>query len=411
MYLASIILYNLILFILLIIIFPYYIYLIIKGKTRLLKNRFGFYDFDNNDYVWIHAASVGEVKIALRFIEELRKSSFEPVMLSVQTETGFSSAVNKLPHNTFLCYAPFDFKPIHCYLHYKVNIKKLILIETELWPTMIYTCISNKIPVYLINARISDKTYELYKKLNFLFAPLLNNMVCICAQNDVYKKRFLGMGCHDYKVKLIPNLKYDLLQTNAKEVKKDFLLGKKVFVSGSLRSGEEGIIINCFAALKEIFPDLVCVVAPRHMHNVEKIIDVLKNKNISYKRYTEISAYNDEDIIVVDTVGDLINIYKMADVVFVGGSLVDTGGHNILEPIALGKPVIFGEYMRNFIDEAKLVLENNAGVQVKNSEELICAVKDILLTPKKAEELSLKALNFLTSHQGGISKTVKIIFE
>ncbi|MFC1566426.1 3-deoxy-D-manno-octulosonic acid transferase [bacterium] len=409
MFILFLLVYNLIWLVLLILSFPYYVYLLFKGKSGKLLNRFGIFSCTEKEYIWLHAASVGEVKIALAFIDEIRTSSMETVLLTVQTDAGYELANKSLPINTRLSYVPFDFFVIHYLLLYFIKVKKFIVIETEIWPSLYASCIFERVPIYMINARISDKSFPKYLKFKFILSKILPRVLKIFSQTKEYKNRFVALGADQRSIEIIPNMKYDLIKLS-KETKQYFI-DSKVFTAASIRSPEEIYVIETFKKLQEEFPNLLCIIAPRHLENVEKIENILKKENLAYQKYSKTGFDNlNTKILIIDQMGVLIEAYKNSDVVFVGGSLVNKGGQNILEPAALGKPVIFGKFMSNFKEESKVLLENNSAIQIDSEELLVETVKSLFLDQVKCDNLGLNAIGALENQSGSIKKIKESIF-
>jgi 3-deoxy-D-manno-octulosonic-acid transferase len=412
MFYIYIFIYNLIWLFFLVLISPYIIYLFFRGKKEIILNRFGIYNIPIDDYIWLHCASLGETKIALNFIKEFRKKSMEPIFFTTVTSSGYNFAKKELPQNTYLGYAPVDFIPILIFFINKLRVKKLILTETELWPSYIVSNFFTNKKVYIINSRISDKTYKTYVKYKKFFKNLINKITLICAQSKEYKKRFQELGALNNQVLVVNNLKYDFYKiSDPSSIKKENIFNnKKVFTAGSIREGEEELVVNVYKKLKQNFSDLVLVIAPRHLRNVEKIKNILEKEKESYMKYSDLKSGFSQDVLIMDVLGKLFDIYKSSDIVFVGGSLVNKGGQNIIEPAILGKPVIFGNYMSNFKDIAEAFIEYKAGIEVQNGQELYDAVKHILEDKSFKDTLSKNVLNLIKSKQGGTQETINHLF-
>jgi 3-deoxy-D-manno-octulosonic-acid transferase len=406
--------YNLIWLVFLFLISPYIIYLFLSGKKELILNRFGIYNIPVDDYIWIHSASLGETKVALNFIKEFRKKSMEPIFLTTVTSSGYNFAKKDLLQNTYLGYAPVDFIPVLLFLINRLRVQKLILTETELWPSYIISNFLNSRKIYIINSRISDKTYKTYLKYKKFFKNIINKIALICVQSKEYKKRFLELGGGlNNQILVVNNLKYDFYKiSDPNSIKKENIFNnKRVFTAGSIREGEEELVVNVYKKLKLLFSDLVLVIAPRHLKNVNKIKNILNREKISCMEYSKINNNFTSNVLIIDVLGKLFDIYKSSDIVFVGGSLVNKGGQNIIEPAVLGKPVIFGEYMSNFKDIAEAFIENKAGLEVKNENELYDAVKHILEDKNFKDTLVKNVLNLIKTKQGGTQETIRHLFE
>ena len=410
--------YNLVWLVSFIFFVPYYL---VKGENILLRDRFGFWEIEESEFIWIHAASVGEIKIAGKLAQELRKKTMQPIIVTVVTKSGyklFQNMKHSLGHNIYLKYAPFDFLPIILRFINKIKIQRFIAIETEIWPSYVLACFLEDVPRYIANARISDKSYPKYSKFSFFFGPIFQKFSMIFAQSKDDKKRFLNFGVKKERVSVLENIKYDLLdiKTDINHEKSKLFEKRSVWTAGSVRSGEENFVIQTFIEVKKEIPDLLLIIAPRHLENVPKIIKMLDNFSLSYILFSDIKSNNakiknlEEDILVVDVMGELVNIYENSDLVFVGGSLVDKGGQNIIEPASLGKLVLFGPYMNNFREVAKKFLEAKGAIQVKNQKDLAEKVVRYLKNKDERCHIVHRVLKCLKDSKGGAKATVEYIF-
>lgn len=426
--------YNLVYFILIIFLSIFYL---LTGKLSKLVDKMGFYLCDAN--IWIHGSSLGEMKIAEKFIKGFREKSLEPILLTVMTKTGYNYAKSIEKNNLYIevKYAPFDFFITVFNLLDRLQIRKLILIETEIWPSYIIVANELNIKKYIINARISSKSINKYLKLNnFLksnfFTYILKKLDFIFAESNESKKNFIKLGVDKSRIMQLNNIKFDFLdistdidyQKNFYTIIKPKFKNKKIenrfLTFASIRSGEENLVIKIFYDIKNALINdynLISFIAPRHLHNIPKIISIIKTLNLKYILYSELkksqkALENNFDIIIIDVFGELINIYKNSDIVFVGGSLVNKGGQNIIEPISLGKLTIFGKYMTNFLEISQNILNFHGAIKVNDENEL--KGKILFFLDKKNEleknQIIHKGLQYIKSTQGSVRETIKNIF-
>jgi 3-deoxy-D-manno-octulosonic-acid transferase len=329
----------------------------------------------DGELVWLHCASLGEVKAAELLIDALQQ--IRPNLLiyvSSMTATGRDAALK----NTVIDHVfpfPFDLAPVMRRFMKHLKPSSLVIMETEIWPNLLVEANEEDIPVIFINARMSEKSVQNYKFIKPLTSRILSNS-CVLAILDTDAERFNYIGARH--VKVIGNIKFDAVKaadTSKKEALKENInaAGRPVFIAGSVREGEEKIVVDAIKCASSKFAGLVSIIAPRHPDRVGFLCDTVKASGLSFSLR---SSRNPSDIIVVDTMGELFNLYGASDVAFVGGSLVPLGGQNILEPLAWGVPTIHGPHMSNF--NWALDVVGPWTVEVKNAESLGTAIIDIL---------------------------------
>ena len=347
---------------------------------RLKQN---FSDLKKEDYIWIHCSSVGEVNLSEDLVNKFYSISRKNILISVFTDTGYENAVKKYSakNKIKVIYFPIDDKDKIQEILKKINLQLLVLVETELWPNLINEVNKNKSRIVIVNGRISDRSYPRYKKMKFLLKSMLGKIDYFYMQSEIDKNRIIDLGASNEKVENIGNLKFSIsLEKYSDEEKKEYkeflnILDRKIFVAGSTRTGENEIILNVFEKLK----NTVLIIVPRHLENVDKIINLIDKSNLSFIKYSEIEKgnTNKKDIIVVDKMGVLRKLYSISDIAFVGGTLVNIGGHNLLEPLFYRKKPIFGKYTQNVTDISKEILKRNIGFQVQNESEFLEAINSL----------------------------------
>lgn len=293
----------------------------------------------------------------------------------------------------------------------KINLKILVLVETELWPNIINIAHKKGSRIILVNGRISDKSFPKYKKFKFLFEKTISKINYFYMQSEIDKKRIIELGADENCVEKIGNLKFDLnlikYSDEEKESYKNFLQiqNKKIFVAGSTRTGENEIILEVFKNLK----NYILILVPRHLDKVVNIELLIKEKKLNYIKYSDLEKQDmnrplNIDIILVDKIGLLRQLYSIADICFVGGTLVNVGGHNLLEPLFYRKPLFFGKYTQNVLDISKEILNKNIGYQIKDEKEFIERIKEI---EKQDDNLIEKIDKFFNDNKHISLKIVK----
>lgn len=372
-----------------------FMYIFNSKKREFLKRRF-FQDFsflkNEKEYIWIHCSSVGEVNLSDSLIKKILEKKSENILLSVFTDTGFETAEKKYSDNDRIkiIYFPLDDYFLIKTILKNIRLKTLIVIETEIWPNLINLC-SKAGKVILANGRISDKSFKKDKKIGFILKSLLEEKIdFFCVQTEIDKERFIELGAKKDRVEVTGNLKFDIELENFSEESKENLKnqiyynGKKIFVCGSTRTGEDEILIESFKKLK----NYLLVLVPRHLDRIPKLEELIKSQELTYKKYSELEE-GDYQVLIVDKMGVLRKFYSIADVTFVGGTLVNIGGHSLLEPLFYRKTPIFGKYLQNVKDISKEVLKREIGYLAENSEEIyenILKIEKNDLDSKKIED-------------------------
>lgn len=422
--------YDLIFFIAAVIYIP--IYLFKKKFHRGFLLRLGFLprDLTLNRPIWLHAVSVGEAMAVRGLVEELRNIYPDKrFVISTVTPTGNKIAKSMASENDCVTYLPLDFSFIVKAVIDKINPGLFIIAETEIWPNLLSYLYKKNIPIFVVNGRISDRSFGGYLAIKFLVRPILNKITLFCVQTQRDAERLIRLGVSGDKIRVTGNMKFDIKdypdfkKTCLPEQARDYTdyrlkLGlsseEKLFIAASTHSGEEEIILGTYKELLNEFPFLRLLIAPRHPERTLQIIKLIKKFDFESMRISILDRQtgkpeNPQTIFILDTVGQLMSFYAISDIVFVGGSLVKKGGHNILEPASLGKPIIFGHYMFNFRDIADSFLNHNACILVSNKAELKQSIKELLNSPYKMEELGKKAKDLIVENQGATRRNLELI--
>ncbi|MFA6130157.1 MAG: 3-deoxy-D-manno-octulosonic acid transferase [Candidatus Omnitrophota bacterium] len=415
------IIYDFIFLIFVLVYLPVYLF---KGKFhRGFFRRLGSLpDGLNLDRpIWVHAVSVGEAVSIKGLVDELRKAyPNKKIVISTVTATGNKIARGLVNDGDLLTYLPLDFSFIVRKVIKKVNPCLFIIVETEIWPNLITCLYKQNIPVVTVNGRISDGSYSGYRAIKLLIRPILRRVRQFCVQSDIDEARLKSLGVAKENIQVTGNVKFDInletmagLDTLVFRQKLWLGLDDKLWVCGSTHAHEEEIIIKAYKKILVSFPKLKLLLAPRKPERSEDIGRLVSDNHFMPVFVSNISGSCptciNHPVFILDVMGELLNYYSAADIVFVGGSLVKTGGHNILEPASQRKPVFFGPYMHNFRDISRLFLEKKAGIMVHDADELAAKAKEILESSLLAKQLVERAYDLIVSNRGATRRNIEVI--
>lgn len=386
-----------------------------KKKREFLKKRLN-QDFNflnsKDDYIWLHCSSVGEINLSDALIQKIFLERKERILISVFTDTGYETGKNKYSSNERIdiIYFPLDSKLELRKIFKRINFKLLILIETEIWPNLIRLA-SKRGKVIMVNGRISDKSLKKYLKLKNFLKKLFKHIDYFFMQTERDAIRIEKIGADRNKIEVVGNLKFDIkfedYTTEEKEELKELIRtdGRNIFVAGSIRTGEDEIIVDAFEKLK----NYQLILVPRHLERIPKMEEFLRSKNLNFSKYSDYLSGKKEkaDILIVDKMGVLRKFYSIADVAFVGGTLVNIGGHSLLEPLFYRKTPIFGKYLQNVKDISEEILRREIGFKIEESKDIVLAVEEINSGCIKNEEIE----KFFKDNQNVASKLLKKIDE
>jgi len=412
------ILYDLIYFLFCLVYFPY---LLVNQKWHPhFLMRMGFFSqdfaqrFRQRQNIWVHAVSVGEVLAVKKLIEQIKKSYPQGrIVISTVTQTGYVIAQSNFTQGETVIYAPLDFAFIVRKFIQVINPKLYITAETEIWPNLLTVLYQHKIPIVQVNGRISDKSFGGYQAVRFLIQGVLKRVTIFCMQTSRDARRIIILGAPKDNVRVVGNLKFDdaPLEKGFHVENLGFKAHEKIWIAGSTHPGEENIILDIYKNLLSEFKELRLIIAPRHPERTAEVLKLVEDKAIAAIKFSELrkgkTLYN--GVVVVDTMGDLKALYSLAYLVFVGKSLAVGGGHNVIEPAAFAKPVLVGPRTDNFKDIVQIFLENKAIVQVKDGEELLLRMRELLRSPERMNQLGRKAEEVVAMNRGAVEKTMDIL--
>ncbi|HEY0547956.1 MAG TPA: 3-deoxy-D-manno-octulosonic acid transferase [Verrucomicrobiae bacterium] len=391
--------------------------------------RFARYDsklkqaITNRDVIWLHAVSVGEVNICTQLIKALAaRAPNLKVVVSTTTTTGMAELRKKLPIHISKIYYPVDARRFVRRALRMISPEAIVLVEAEIWPNFLWRAADLGTPVFLVNARLSERSHRGYKRAGFLFRKIFRTFAGIGCQNAADAKRLEEIGCRPERIHVVGNLKFDaatvsdktLLDVPALLAQLGVSPGAPVLVAGSTHAGEEKLLGEIFLRLRTRFPALFFVIVPRHHERGREAGRDLEAAGVKFVYRNEIGpatqrAPGEVDGLLVNTTGELRYFYEHATAVFVGKSLTAEGGQNPIEPGALGKPMVFGPNMQNFAAISKLLVERDGAVQVQDHAELERALEKILSDKKHAAGLGTNALAVVKENLGAIERTVEMI--
>ena len=390
--------YGILSTIIFLVLLPFYYLVRVCQKKYLYgwKEKLGFFKAPllDNKVIMLHGVSVGEV-IALENLTKKIKESFSEykIVITTGTKTGQDIAKKKYAEIAdFITYFPFDIPfAVDSFLN-KIAPSVVLIAETELWPNFAYFCNRKNIPLYVINGRISDSTFNTYKKVKIFFKHILSNYAGLYTQSIEDREKLISIGANPDKVEFMGNLKFDVKKL---DVSIDIgSTGYKLIIAGSTHKGEDEIVLNAFKNIKQQVPNAKLLLASRHLERIPDIIELVKATGLHFGLRSKGDTFKDKDIILLDTMGELGKMYAICDFAFIGGSFNNTGGHNPLEAVVYNKPVITGPSIHNFKDIYSILTHTNAGKLVK--------------TPKEFENHMLKLLTDVSFYKSAQNDCFKI---
>ena len=400
-------------------------YLLVKGKFHKdFRQKFGFLPKDVmklKSPIWIHAVSVGEANSAVKLSRAIKEVFPDvPVIVSTTTQTGNDLVRKEISRSIDkVFYYPVDITGIVRYVIKAINPSLYLIVETEIWPNMISQMHLHGVPVVIINGRISDSSFKNYKKISFVTKRILQSVDSFCMQSEQDAFRITELGADPEKILVTGNLKFDEAENmTAKENFNKEQLGFKeqdaVIIAGSTHYPEEGIILDIFKRLKEKRNGIKLILAPRHIERTDALKVYCEKAGFQYSCFSELCSEKktkgkDPEIVLVDTIGHLKDLYKVATIVFIGGSIADKGGQNPIEAAIWGKPVIFGPNMNNFNQISNFFLEKNAAIQVEDEKDLEIQLGTLLDDVSRQREVSVNAKKVIAANTGAVKKTINNI--
>lgn len=401
------------------------LYLLGKRYSKGLGERLGFYSRETRSSVqqarpvWIHAASVGETLCAGRLVEEIRKRfPARRMVVSAFTQTGYETACRVITDASVIFF-PLDHPWIVKRALFTFDPSVVVFLEAEIWPNMLRLARRRGTPTLLLSGRFSTRSFNKYAALSWFFRGVLRNFASLGMQSEADANRAKELGADPEKVFVTGNLKLagsgssfddEPMIVESFHLKKKSA-GRRLLVVGSSHRGEEEILLDAFRRLKQRFPDFQMVLAPRHPQRFAEVERLLKASGVEFEKKSQINGRSlfVEDICFLDTLGELQEFYSLGDIAFVGGSLIDAGGHNLLEPARVRRPVLFGPHMGHFTAIAEEMKEKGGGVEVRSVEDLVREITDLLNDADKRLRMGEKAYQVAANERRVGERTCELL--
>jgi 3-deoxy-D-manno-octulosonic-acid transferase len=417
-------LYNTLLTFLIILSSPYFFLrsLVQERFRKELIQRIGFFpSLSAGRTIWVHAVSVGEVFCSIPLLKRIKKEFPHcKIVLTTITPAGNKAAKTSIPEADAVLFFPVDHPFTIGRAIQRIQPRLLLIAETELWPNLLRSCGKKGIPIILFNGRISKKSFRRYLLFQSFFREYLQYINLFLMQTEGDRDRIIEIGAPSQKTKVLGNLKFDqtfpsFTQESLAEMAESLGLrgNETVLIAGSTHSGEEEILISLFKDLRKFNPYLILILAPRHLDRLEEVERIFKREGILWARKTSLSLNKDRsggeqikspEVILLDTMGELMKLYSLGTLVFVGGSLVPVGGHNPLEPLFFKKCVLFGPHMFNFLEISLRLIEAEGAIQVREKDDLFSHLKRLLTDERERKEVGEKGYQFLQRHRGATER-------
>ena len=400
-------LYNILFLVFFLVAAPFYFWKLIRrgNWAEGFAQRFGAYgklrqELRGERVLWLHAVSVGEANLAVQLVEVLRK------------EFGDWKYVARA------IYYPIDWLPFVKSAFRALNPSAIVLVEAEIWPNLFWEANRTKVPLSLVNARLSEKSFEGYRRFGFLFRPLFKSLKAVGAHNAIDADRVARLGSARQIIHVVGNMKFDGASVLGKsELDASALLAQlkvpkdaQVLVAGSTFEGEEALLCELLPRWRDAYPSLFLVLVPRHFERAKAVMELFDSTRLKIARRSQLeSAPENPDVLLVDTTGELNAFYEVATLVFIGKSLTAQGGQNPIEPAALGKPIIFGPFMQNFREVVTSLLDAKGAVQVAYEVELIDKINGLLGNSEHCAALGSAAMSVVEANKGATQRTAQLV--
>jgi 3-deoxy-D-manno-octulosonic-acid transferase len=420
--------YSVVTGLVLLLALPYFLYAAIRHQKYIggLSQRLGYlpvsFNLDGDASIWVHAVSVGEVLAARPLLAALRERYPRlKLFLSTTTLTGQQLARRHLSDVDAVFYFPFDWAFTARRTLNLVKPKLFVMMETEIWPNLLRECRRRGVRTALVNGRISYRSFPRYRLVRPFFRRVLRDIDRFCVQGDEAVRRLTELGADPARITVTGSLKFDSLESpptpgrGPERVLRFFRMSpnRPVLIAGSTLKGEEEAVIRAFNRLRITGQNALLVIAARHPERFADVERLCRQEGLSTVRRSELAIDSEPrvDAVVLDTIGELAQLYQIATAVFVGGSLVAAGGHNILEPAMFGKPIVFGPHMENFAEIAETFLANGAAVQVRSGRELDEVLMSLMNDPVRRARLGAAARALIDTNRGARQKTLAVLTE
>ena len=388
---------------------------------RGLAERLGFGAALAAPSIWLHAVSLGEMSAAAPLLRALRLRFPEiPLVVTTATPAGRARAAALIEGSADIRFLPYDTPgSVRRFLR-RIRPRAAIIMETELWPNLLRECERDGVPVLLASARLSAKSVTQYRRFGSLFAGVFSQKLLVAAQSDEDAARFRSIGAAAERTVVVGNVKFDVgvdaaVAQAGRALRVAYAGTRPVWIAGSTHAGEEEQLLDAHALLLASIPDAVLLLVPRHKDRFAGVAELLARRGVKFARRSRMASGaearlpSDAPVLLIDTVGELATLYASADVAFVGGSLVPIGGHNLLEPAALGLPVLTGPSYFNGKEIAQLLLARGAALEVKNASDLAAVLRRLLAEPATSKQIGSIGQEIIAANRGSVAKLLALI--
>ena len=423
-------LYNILMILAAVVGLPFFAFRWLRERRfrERLRHNLGFFPpetltkVEGRRPVWFQAAGVGEVVAASSIIKEFKRQlPAIPVVISSGTISGYEMAQRILPEADAIIFYPPDLPWLPGHIVERIQPRAYVPVETELWPNFIRAARRRSIPVIMVNGRIGERSVENYRKMRRMFTKMLDTVVRFCMQSTIDAQSVIRLGADPHRVLVTGNTKYDQNYSQVTDAERERFLAElgfagagPILVAGSTHRGEEEILLEVFKTIRKQLPQARLMIAPRDIPRSPGIAELARRHGFAAELRSKMPGLDDPGgvtIVVLDTIGELGRLYSLANLVFVGGSLVPHGGHNILEPAAQGKPIIVGPHMFNFKDTYALFSGRDACMTVLDGAELAQKAREVLTDPELAARMGSEALSIVQENRGAAVRTVENLKE
>ena len=382
-----------------------------------LAERFGYGPPVSAPTVWLHAVSLGEMSAAAPLIRGIRARYPQlPLLLTTATPAGRGRARALFGDMVDIRFLPYDTAGSVRRFLARIEPRLAIIMETELWPNLFRECARRGVPVVLASARLSAKSVSRYRRLGKLFSGVFTANVLVAAQSAEDAERFQSIGSAQSRTHVSGNVKFDLqldpgILDQGRRLRSDYGGARPVWIAGSTHAGEEEQVLEAHARLLADRPNALLLLVPRHKDRFVAVAELLARRGVRFARRSSsaVPAADGSEVLLVDTVGELARLYASADVAFVGGSLVPIGGHNLLEPAALGLPVLTGPFQFNSREIATLLLRRGAALEVSDARELAAAVRRLFDDPGERLRIGAIGRDIVASNRGSVARLLALM--
>jgi len=388
-----------------------------RGYWRQLGERFGWGGrLSAPGSIWLHAVSLGEMSAAAPLVRALRSQYPQtPLVLTTATQTGRARASSLFGDTVDLRFLPYDTPGAVARFLDRIRPRLAIIMETELWPNLFTECERRGVPLVLASARLSAKSVLRYRRFGSLFRGMFSASSLIAAQTPQDAERFVAIGAQSARTRVVGNIKFDMelaegVMDRGRELRSAFGSARPTWIAGSTHAGEEDQVLAAHAELRRAEPSALLLLVPRHPDRFDDVAAALSRRQWGFtRRSSGVVPDTATPVVLVDTVGELAALYAAADVAFVGGSLVPIGGHNLLEPAALGLPVLTGPFHSNSRDIARLLLSQGAALEVADARELAAALARLLADAAERQRMGAIGRHIVESNRGSVARLLELI--